>query len=1384
MTLEFITGLASDDHRQTILKTIDDLSTKHPDDRFFYLVPNHIKFDAEVNVLTRYGAIKATEHTTKMATNFDLVAETQLQVFSIKRLVWFFMNHDPLYQQDRISKSGLFMLVQRAFQEAQGLQIFQRMSQKSGFIEQLAAQISEFRLSNITSQALQALSIDATGELKKKLSDLSVILAYVEDAVGTKLLTDNDMLNAFAAWLTTADLSGMHFYFEGFSQFTIAERRVLEVLLTKADVTLALVTNAKAKTDGRFGTLNPTGFFGRTNKLINELTSFAKQQKIEVKVYTDVLVKRPMSEGMQTFETTWLQAHGINKADQVDDIKRARAKQNIKIYEAESLQTEVEQYARFIRQQVSVPNSDYRYQDFLIVARDLTQYQTMLVPIFTRYQIPIFTDLDFAMTNHPLVEFLRALLEIIEPQNKNYYQYYTLMRLLKTQLLRPQVMSAADFRSTLDNLENYLLAFNPRKSDWESDEDWKYTRSSGNDEDWQLISVDPEVNVKINQIRRAVVTAITQLRNKLQNTQTMKSAISDLYQWLLDFGILDVLKEWRQNASDNGDIEASKQPEEVWKMFVDTIDEMVKLVGNETFNSQVFNDTILAGFNGAKFSGIPAMIDKVQISEMGIVQNDSYRVVMMLGGTKLNLPAHIKNHSLLNDRNRDEVKVLSDDIYLRDTSREQMAEEPLLAYLSWSRAKEMLILSYPARSSEGNSQQMSPYFQIICHQLGLKATDITKWTSQPDLLDTLDDTHRFIGTKRSTINHLAKIKRQNVDKELPAIWRLLENYLKTEESLTEKVLASLHYKNTVEPLAPDLVAALFKNKVQVSISKLQTYNQNPYEYFLKHGLRLQERPVFELTPADSGQLFHEVLEKTINEIVNQKLKLGELSFAQAQEMIAKEAHNIFNESAFKILKSSSRMEFMQQQLFKVVSHTFDNIRRASINNASQIVSTEIPFGNSYDGKTAWKALTYDLGDDKSMQINGKIDRLDIDSIGNNLYLNVIDYKSGAKKFDFKMTYNGLALQLLTYLLAVRENTDQLVNHKVATSQEVKLGGAMFAHINNPKLNLKDIDQFAANVLSPEGLNIIDTDLAQQFTYEGLLLRDQSFLQSLQTDLSVPGKPNFYDFKFIGKEEKPNIGATKTVLSESDLLSLLAFNEHLLKDTGANILAGKFPIEPVRYNNQSSALQYSPFVPIMNFDVMIDNQYREIENIQPEEVLEISHLTQFIDAINRLDKSDINKLITELETEMHIVSGGVLTDIKAFENDTVAEALASLQTLDDRLNIRQKNTALKLNQMQKAEMIKQLKAEKDAEIKRIKEQDKSLSAVAKAVKKLKKLSPTEALADINQQGEINLDALISEIDVLKGLKPIDVVTGFQAVKATKLAEMVSELKLTLGEHNNG
>lgn len=103
MSLNFVLGTAAKDHQTLLLEQIKNISQTDPKAKIYYIVPNHIKFAAEVSVLDQL----------RQSRDQDLLAATDIQILSFSRLAWYFMKNDPSYQLPRLSAAGANMLVHK-----------------------------------------------------------------------------------------------------------------------------------------------------------------------------------------------------------------------------------------------------------------------------------------------------------------------------------------------------------------------------------------------------------------------------------------------------------------------------------------------------------------------------------------------------------------------------------------------------------------------------------------------------------------------------------------------------------------------------------------------------------------------------------------------------------------------------------------------------------------------------------------------------------------------------------------------------------------------------------------------------------------------------------------------------------------------------------------------------------------------------------------------------------------------------------------------------------------------------------------------------------------------------------------------------------------------
>lgn len=1181
MSLGFILGKASRDHQEELVREIAELKKKDPRGNFFYLVPNHIKFASEVRALKILRSLEQPEE--------PLFAQTDVQVFSFTRLAWFFLKNTAFYQIPRLSQAGLNMIVQNILQQHQDeLTVFKGEQTQIGFVSQLVSQLSELRAGCVASDDLATITAslekagDTAADLRAKAHDLRIIYQAFEQATLGKYNESADLLDEMSRYLAKQDLSHCYFFIAGFSQLTAGERRLVETLIRYAQhVRIALVL------DKPYSNQQPElhDLFYRSGKLYFELYQGARKAKIPVLVDKYASKMRIQNESLLALEDYWIETTKMTpmKAQRISD------KQGLQIIQASNRFVEIREVATRIRQLIA---AGYHYRDFIIMTRHLDLYQNIIHPVFEQFDIPTFVDLQKKMNDHPFVELINALFAI----KKRYYRYDDMMRLLKTELLIPQVngkpMAIESFRKALDLTENMILKYGFEGNRWLQDDDWTYYRFMDTDTG---IKTDEERDKtqKVNLVRHFVKEKIAPFFKKIDNAKNGREAATLLFNFLNAQQVPQRLLEWRDVELEKGNIEAAARPEQTWDTFCQLLDEYVLALGDFDFDSENFLELLQSGFEGSEYSQVPSTLDQVIISESGMVQMNDRKVTFMIGSTDMVMPDNITQKSLLSDKDRKKMEpFLQDGQYLAETADHQMAAEVYLNYLAFMSSSERLYLSYPSSSEEQVGIKPSRYLEHIQQQFGLK---VKRVATEPLLADTPHQiTSHFIGTKRTTLTQLLNISRQvhAAKNTLPVFWHYIYRLLQRDAQfrpLTQKLFASLVYKNIPERLQPEIIEQLYGKTINTSVSKMEEFYANQYAYFLKYGLRLQERDVFELSAANTGEFFHLALDSLMKAIAQTGKTIAETSRNELNQLLHKILLQIRELPQFQILSSSNRMDYLSRQLLATVQQIGWSIHQQSQRTGMRPLKTEVLFGH-VGAQDGLRPLTFELPHGKKVNVRGKIDRIDHMHAAGKNYLGIVDYKSSEHVFDFRDAYYGLALQMLTYLNAVMKNLDLLAAGTV--QDNVQPAGTLYMHLYNPKLKLKEA------VKKP-----LDEVLLKKNKYDGLLVADPLMLEELDQELNEKGNGESTVYPFRRNKDGSFKSRKHQLVTYEELLLLLEHNEELIRQAANQIFAGENALNPVLWPNGRSALQYSPFKPIFQFDALLpENNYHRLEPMTPLEIL--------------------------------------------------------------------------------------------------------------------------------------------------------------------------------------
>ena len=1188
MSLQFILGRAGDDHELVIAHQLMHDYRQNPHAHYFYLVPNHVKFKSEIGMLDRLNLESKSVY-----------AQINVQILSLTRLGWYFLNQRPHHSYQQLDDSGVNMLIYQIIRDHHDdLILFQTEADQPGFVLKLAQQINEMQTSQISADDLARIaknSKDWDADLRQKTHDFIVIYRAFERATYHKYISKAGVLERLCENLRHRDLSHDYFYVSGFAHFTAQEAELIRLLIChSARVVIDLKLNHPAVQFPKRDDL-----FYQPARLYYRLYHFARNQHVPIRFDLKTRHCR-ISPGLRKFEDYWIASRGQGKIQHADSETKKLVQNSVQIIQADNHYAELAQVATKIRQMVAT--GKYRYSDFLILTRHLDKFQNVIKPIFQLQHIPIFNDLEKQMVAHPLVQLIEALFSIDGPNVKQSYRYSDVMKLLKTELLIPKIadhklMPIHKYRNDLALCENLALKNGYQGSRWTQDQDWQFSRFNNFK---HQTTVDKKNSKRVNVIRHFVKDTLPPFYRQLRKATNGRAAVQILYRFLVDHGVVDRLKRWRRNDLRLNRLAEAGQSSQVWSVFCNLLDNFVEILGDQPFHLNDFWALLKAGFEATSYSQIPPAFDQVVISESKIVQTNDYRVVFMIGSTDDVMPDQITNDSLFNDSDRNVMasqikKTFAATKYLNDNSEYQMANEPYLNYLAFMSATQQLIFTYSLGNLTGDDADsginVSPYVaQIQSHfHIQVHRPNLHPIADQDEILP-------YVGSWRATLKHLVQAihdQRKN-HRSLSSAWQFVKKTLSNHHpELTAKLLDSVNYRNVPQKLTPRHAIELYGNDIEVSISQLENFYADPYEYFLKYGLRLKPRDVFQLQPAQTGLFYHESLDHLVKYLRTHDLDVASVSPERLNRIVEHVTNQILTdpqETRYRILNSSARMNYVKSQLVRTVKEMAASMHFQGYYTPMRPRSTEIAFNDSDQQPGQHLAplkFTINHKQPHRLLVQGRIDRIDTMNVNHQNYLGIVDYKSSPHAFDFGQIMTGTQLQMLTYLDVLNRNLARLYpggrNH---------LSGALYSLIHLPQLSVKDLERSRSLHLATLG----------QHRYNGILVKDRQLLNSIDRSLKLSSRSLVYPLK-LKKNGDLNRRSQRMLVTLDDLKLMLKWTEHLIVTAGKRIYSGDDRISPVRLNRNWTQLQYSPYRSIMQFDPLLtENNYHEVGRMTLPELI--------------------------------------------------------------------------------------------------------------------------------------------------------------------------------------
>jgi len=227
----------------------------------------------------------------------------------------------------------------------------------------------------------------------------------------------------------------------------------------------------------------------------------------------------------------------------------------------------------------------------------------------------------------------------------------------------------------------------------------------------------------------------------------------------------------------------------------------------------------------------------------------------------------------------------------------------------------------------------------------------------------------------------------------------------------------------------------------------------------------------------------------------------------------------------------------------------------------------VNFG-SYDGLAAIAIPNSEM----NAILRGFVDRVDTWNQNGCTYFRVVDYKTGKKDFDYCDVFNGVGLQMLLYMFALKHSgTDLLGNNPVAAG----------------------VQYFPARVpyISTDGrMEESETELLRenQWKRKGLLLYDEEVLKAMEPDES---------YNRLSCKRKKD-GTLTGDLAERDQLKLLEkYIFSYLAGMVEDIASGNIEANPYTRGSSHNACTYCPYGSICHKDTVENRRNYKIMSAQ-------------------------------------------------------------------------------------------------------------------------------------------------------------------------------------------
>lgn len=1135
MSLRFCFGPSGSGKSHRIYEEIMQRAAEEPGRNFLIIVPDQFTMQTQKDLVMRS----------------DRDGILNIDVLSFGRLSHRILEEVGTKEMPVLDDTGKSLVLQKVAADLkEQLPAMGSLLHKQGYIHEVKSAISEFMQYGISTQDMDKLitSAQKRGALAMKLKDLKTLYRGFQDYIRDHFITTEETLDVLRRSLSKSKiLKGSVVVFDGFTGFTPIQNRLIQELMRVCAETIVTVTIGVGedpyKMDGE------QKLFHLSKKTVADLEKLAAEAEVERG--EDLFVKGGPNRFAKAPALHYLEQNLFRYQYE----PYAGEQQEIHMFEALSPREEVHQTALYIRHLIREQGMTYR--DIAVVIGDLEGYASYVETEFGQLEIPCFLDRTRGIVLNPMIEYIKSALQLYIKD----FSYDTVFHFLRSGM--------ADIsREEIDELENYVIRTGARGYRTYSRLFTRRTEElQGNAEGSE--QAEEKTMERLNRIRQQFMDAVEILH--MGSQEKAGDYVSHLYDFLEQNQVQQKLLNYQQQFEKEGDLSRAREYAQIYRLVMDLLDQVYELLGEEEISRQEFADILEAGFGEITVGTIPQNVDRIVVGDMERTRLKQVKVLFFLGVNDGNIPKNASKGGIISDMDREFL--IESGTEMSPSPRQQMYIQRLYLYLNMTKPSEQLYLSYAKVNSEGKGIRPSYLIDTVRKLFPAMSVEYPQNRSRLEQIEGRQEGARY----------LAEELREYVEGTLPEEERqdfyLMYRAYEADAAGRDLLTRAAFRRYRESGLSRIVARALYGQQLETSVSRLETYAACACRHFLQYGLSLQEREEFGFEASDMGTVYHAVLENFAGKLAESNLTWWDFTEDFAAKAVKESVEAYAATYGETVLYSSARNEYAITRMSRILTRTVLTLQKHLKQGSFQPDDYELSFRFAED----LDSIHVDLSEDEKMHLQGRIDRIDVSEDAEHVYVKVIDYKSGNRKFDLAALYYGLQLQLVVYMNAAME-----MESRKHPDKEIVPAALLYYHIDDPTIE-------TPVELTDEQIN---EQILAKLRMNGVVNSDPEVVERL--DRYMQDKSVVIP---VEKKKDGSFSARSGVLSREEMQLISSYVDAKIRSIGREILDGKIAANPYEKGNEE-ACTYCAYKKVCGFDGSIPGyEKRQLEDLDKQALMQ-------------------------------------------------------------------------------------------------------------------------------------------------------------------------------------